>query len=530
MQRPPFDIGRNLRRRTDMADYIVEMKHITKRFPGIVANDDVTLQIKKGEIFALLGENGAGKSTIMSMLFGMYEPDEGEIFIRGKKEKIASPSYATKLNIGMVHQHFKLVQNYTITENIILGMKPKSRLMGVLPYVDVKVHDEEIRALSKQYGLEVNPTDVIENINVSIQQRVEILKMLYREAEILIFDEPTAVLTPQEIEFLLEIIKGLRDKGKTIILITHKLEEIKKVADRCAILNRGKLIQILDVASTSTKQMANLMVGREVSFEVEKKAPEFGPEVLAVRNLSVLNQDNFEVVKDVSFSIRAGEIFAIAGVSGNGQVEIADAISGLEKVSKGTITLNGVDITHATIRKRTLEGISYIPEDRQNYGLVMDFSLEDNLALKTYFKEPFSSKGILNQEEFDRNGERLIETYDIRSGQGIKTIVRSMSGGNQQKAIIGREIELQSPLMIFVQPTRGLDIGAIENIHRQIIEERDKGKAILLISLELEEIMNCADTIGVIYNGSLQKVAEAKSLTTNQVGEFMMGVKSNEKK
>lgn len=319
-----------------------------------------------------------------------------------------------------------------------------------------------------------------------------------KEAEILISDEPTAVLTPQEIEFLLEIIKGLRDKGKTIILITHKLEEIKKVADRCAILNRGKLIQILDVTSTSTKQMANLMVGREV-------------------------------VKDVSFSIRAGEIFAIAGVSGNGQVEIADAISGFEKVSKGTITLNEVDITHATIRKRTLEGVSYIPEDRQNYGLVMDFSLEDNLALKTYFKKPFSSKGILNQEEFDRNGEHLIESYDIRSGQGIKTIVRSMSGGNQQKAIIGREIELQSPLMIFVQPTRGLDIGAIENIHRQIIEERDKGKAILLISLELEEIMNCADTIGVIYNGILQKVAEAKSLTTNQVGEFMMGVKSNEK-
>lgn len=513
-----------------MTDYIVEMKHITKRFPGIVANDDVTLQIKKGEIFALLGENGAGKSTIMSMLFGMYEPDEGEIYVRGKLEKIASPSYATKLNIGMVHQHFKLVQNYTITENIILGLKPKSRKFGILPYVGRKACDEEIRTLSAKYGLEVNPEDVIENVNVSIQQRVEILKMLYREAEILIFDEPTAVLTPQEIEFLLEIIKGLRENGKTIILITHKLEEIKKVADRCAILNRGKLIGVLDVAETSTKQMANLMVGREVSFEVEKAEPEFGPEVLTVKNLTVRNQDNFQVVKDVSFSIRAGEVFAIAGVSGNGQVEIADAIAGLEKVSEGTITLNGVDITHASIRKRTLEGISYIPEDRQNYGLVLDFTLSDNLALKTYFQEPFSHKGILNQPEFDRYGEKLIKEYDIRSGQGIKTIVRSMSGGNQQKAIIGREVELQSPLMIFVQPTRGLDIGAIENIHRQIIGERDKGKAILLISLELEEIMNCADTIGVIYNGSLQKIADAKSLTTNQVGEFMMGVKSNEKK
>lgn len=513
-----------------MADYIVEMKHITKRFPGIVANDDVTLQIKKGEIFALLGENGAGKSTIMSMLFGMYEPDEGEIFVRGQKEKITSPSYATKLNIGMVHQHFKLVQNYTITENIILGLKPKSKKFGVLPYVDIKSYDEEIRELSRKYGLEVNPTDVIENINVSIQQRVEILKMLYREAEILIFDEPTAVLTPQEIEFLLEIIKGLREKGKTIILITHKLEEIKKVADRCAILNRGKLIEVLDVAETSTKQMANLMVGREVSFEVEKSEPKFGGEVLSVKNLTVRNQDNFEVVKDVSFSIHAGEVFAIAGVSGNGQVEIADAIAGLEKVSQGTITLNGVDITNVSIRQRTLEGISYIPEDRQNYGLVMDFTLEDNLALKTYFQEPFSRKGILNQSEFSQYGDRLIEDYDIRSGQGIKTIVRSMSGGNQQKAIIGREIELQSPLMIFVQPTRGLDIGAIENIHKQIIGERDKGKAILLISLELDEIMNCADTIGVIFNGSLQKIADAKSLTTNEVGEFMMGVKSNEKK
>lgn len=513
-----------------MSEYIIEMKHITKRFPGITANDDVTLQIKKGEIFALLGENGAGKSTLMSMLFGMYEPDEGEIYIRGKKEKITSPSYATKLNIGMVHQHFKLVQNYTITENIILGLESRDRLFGILPYVDLKKADRKIGELSRQYGLEVNPTDVIEDINVSIQQRVEILKMLYREAEILIFDEPTAVLTPQEIEFLLGIIRGLRDKGKTIILITHKLEEIKQVADRCAILNRGKLIDVLDVAETSTKQMANLMVGREVSFEVDKKEPEYREVVLEVKNLTVKNQDNFEVVKDVSFSIRGGEIFAIAGVSGNGQVEIADAIAGLEKAAGGQIILNGKDITDYSIRKRTLEGISYIPEDRQSFGLVLDFTLEENLGLKDYFREPFSKKGILNQAEFDRYGEMLIDRYDIRSGQGIKTIVRSMSGGNQQKAIIGREIELKSPLMIFVQPTRGLDIGAIENIHKQIIQERDAGKAILLISLELDEIMNCADTIGVIYNGQLQKIADARSLTTNEVGQFMMGVKSDAKK
>ncbi len=512
-----------------MSDYIIEMKHITKRFPGIVANDDVTIRIKKGEIFALLGENGAGKSTLMSMLFGMYEPDEGEIFIRGKKEVISSPSYATRLNIGMVHQHFKLVQNYTITENIILGLKKKTRLFGVLPHVDLKKQDEKIRELSRTYGLEVNPTDVIEDINVSTQQRVEILKMLYREAEILIFDEPTAVLTPQEITFLLDIIKGLRDNGKTIILITHKLEEIKQVADRCAILNRGKLIDVLDVADTSTKTMANMMVGREVSFDVEKQEPDFGRTVLEVRNLTVKNQDDFAVVKDVSFSIRSGEIFAIAGVSGNGQVEIADAIAGLEKAASGQIILNGNDITGASIRQRILDGISYIPEDRQEYGLVLDFTLEDNLALKTYFKEPFSKKGILNQEAFDRYGEELIEQYDIRSGQGIKTIVRSMSGGNQQKAIIGREVALNSQLIIFVQPTRGLDIGAIEAIHNQMIAERDAGKAILLISLELDEIMNCADTIGVIYSGSMQKIADAKSLTTNEVGEFMMGVKADAK-
>lgn len=510
-----------------MSDYIVEMRHITKRFPGIVANDDVSIQIKKGEIYALLGENGAGKSTLMSMLFGMYEPDEGEIYIRGEKAQISSPNHATKLNIGMVHQHFKLVQNYTIAENIIMGMEPIKKILGLFPTVDIKKANEDIRALSQKYGLEVEPTDLIENINVSTQQRVEILKMLYREAEILIFDEPTAVLTPQEIEFLLNIIRGLRDNGKTIILITHKLEEIKQVADRCAILNRGKLIDVLDVKSTTTKNMANLMVGREVSFTVDKKEPHFGKEILKVEDLTVKNRDNFEVVKHVSFSVHAGEVFAIAGVAGNGQVEVADAIAGLADAAGGKIMLNGVDITQYSIRKRTMEGISYIPEDRQNYGLVMDFTLSENLGLKEYYKEPFSRKGILNKKEFDAYADKLIEKYDIRSGQGKKTVVRSMSGGNQQKAIIAREIELDSPLMIFVQPTRGLDIGAIENIHRQIIGERDKGKAVLLISLELDEIMNCADTIGVIYNGEIQKIADAKTLTTNEVGEFMMGVKQH---
>lgn len=507
-------------------EYIIEMRHITKRFPGIVANDDVSIQIKKGEIYALLGENGAGKSTLMSMLFGMYEPDEGEIFVKGEKVRITSPNYATKLNIGMVHQHFKLVSNYTVAENIIMGMEPVKKFLGIFPQVDIKKANRDIRKLSEDYGLEVDPEQVIEKVNVSIRQRVEILKMLYRQAEILIFDEPTAVLTPQEIEFLLQIIRNLRDSGKTIILITHKLEEIKQVADRCAILNRGKIIDVLDVASTSTKKMANLMVGREVSFNVQKSAPRFGETVLKVENVSVHNQDRFEVVKNVSFEVHRGEIFAIAGVSGNGQVELADAIAGLMKISSGKVILNGKDITNESIRKRTEEGISYIPEDRQEYGLVLDFSLRDNLALKSYYKEPFSGKnGVLKSAEFESYAQKLIQQYDIRSGQGAATQVRSMSGGNQQKAIVGREIELQSDLMIFVQPTRGLDIGAIENIHRQIIAERDKGKAILLISLELDEIMNCADTIGVIYNGAIEKIAPADTLTTNQVGEFMMGVK-----
>lgn len=509
-----------------MSDYIVEMRHITKRFPGIVANDDVTLNIKKGEILAILGENGAGKSTLMSMLFGMYEPDEGEIFVRGEKVNITSPNEATRLNIGMVHQHFKLVQDYTITQNIVLGIEPMKKRWGFLPYVDLKEANEKVAALSKKYGLEVDPTSKIKDITVSVQQRVEILKMLYRDAEILIFDEPTAVLTPQEIEFLLKVIESLRESGKTIILITHKLEEIKKVADRCAVLCRGKLVDMCDVATTSTKEMARMMVGRDVTFELNKTEPKFGKEVLKVENLTVKDKNQFEVVKNVSFSIRSGEVFAIAGVSGNGQVEIADAIAGLMPVAGGKITLNDKDITNMDIRERTETGIAYIPEDRQAYGLVLDFSVGENAVLKDYFKPEFCERGILKREKFDTYGNEMIEKYDIRSGQGVKTQVRSMSGGNQQKVIIAREIELDAPLIIFVQPTRGLDIGAIERIHEQIIEERNKGKAILLISLELEEVMNCADTIGVIYNGEIKKIKEAKSLTTKEVGEYMMGVHS----
>ncbi len=508
-----------------MEDYIVEMRHITKRFPGIIANDDVSIGIRKGEVYALLGENGAGKSTLMSMLFGMYEPDHGDILINGEKVVFHSSNDAAAHNIGMVHQHFKLVDNYTIAENIVLGMEPKTKIFGILPSVDMKKANRDISELSKRYGLEVNPTDLIENVPVSVRQRVEILKMLYRHAEIMIFDEPTAVLTPQEIEFLLDIIDGLRKDGKTIILITHKIEEIKKIADRCAILYRGKLVNVLDVKTTSVQDMANLMVGREVDFNPHKNEANFRGTVLTVDHMTVKNENKFDVVKDVSFTVRGGEIFAIAGVSGNGQTEIADAITGMMKIDSGTVKIEDRDITNLTIRERAQAGISYIPEDRQRTGTVMDFTLRDNLALREYYKEPFSKNGILNFDKFQSYAEELIERYDVRSGQGPKTIIRSMSGGNQQKAIVGREIEEHSKLIIFVQPTRGLDIGAIENIHKQILDERDRGAAILLISLELDEVMELADTIGVIYNGQLLKIAPASTMSSHDVGRYMMGVK-----
>jgi simple sugar transport system ATP-binding protein len=509
-----------------VSDYIVEMKNITKRFPGIIANDDVSITVKKGEIFALLGENGAGKSTLMSILFGLYEPDSGEIFVRDEKVGLHSSNEAAALNIGMVHQHFKLVSNYTIAENIVLGLEPIKRALGIFPYVDIKSASEHIRNLSKTYGLEVDPDKRINEVNVSTQQRVEILKMLYREAEILIFDEPTAVLTPQEIDFLLNIMQELRNGGKTVILITHKLEEIKKIADRCAVLRRGKLIAVLDVAETTTKEMAALMVGHEISAKPEKKSPAFGPEILQIKNLTVRNENKFETVKNVSFSVRAGEIFAIAGVSGNGQTEIADTIAGLLTPHSGNILLNGHEITHDNIRSRTKKGIAYIPEDRQNYGVTLDLSLGSNLAIKSYYHEPFSKNGILIQGSFEQYALGLIEKFDIRTANSYDTITRSMSGGNQQKAIIAREISLNAPLMVFVQPTRGLDIGAIDTIHRQILEERDMGKAILLISLELDEIMSLADTIGIIYNGEILKISRAAELTTNEVGNYMMGVRS----
>lgn len=503
------------------SEYIIEMKHITKRFPGIVANDDVSISVKKGEIYALLGENGAGKSTLMSMLFGLYEPDEGEIFIRGEKVKFKSPNDASAIGIGMVHQHFKLVEPFTVTENVVLGIEG-----GTI--VDLKSAREKILKLSREYGLEVNPDDKIKDLPVCTRQRVEIFKMLYRDAEILIFDEPTGVLTPQEIDKLLEILENLRKSGKTILLITHKLEEIKRVADRCAILRQGKLIEVVNTKDVSTSEMASLMVGHTVLFNIDKAPMKKGDVVLSVKNMSYKKKgESVYRVRDVNFDVHRGEVFAIAGVSGNGQMEIADIITGIIQDSTGEIILDGEDVSKLTIDERIKRGISYVPEDRHAVALVLDETLEDNIVLKKMDTAQFLKKIFLRRNEISTYADMIIDKYDVRSGQGRSTIVRSMSGGNQQKAIIGREIELDAKLLIFVQPTRGLDVGAIENIWKLILKERDRGKAVLLISLELEEIMNLADTVGVIYNGHIDKIASRDQLTEREIGSYMMGVKHN---
>ena len=509
-----------------MSEYIVEMRNITKRFPGIVANDNVTIQIKKGEIYALLGENGAGKSTLMSMLFGMYEPDEGEIYVRGKKEVISSPNYATELNIGMVHQHFKLVSNYTIAENIIMGVEPMKRFLGVFPYVDIKSSNEKIAALSKEYGLEVDPTKKIQDIPVSIQQRVEILKMLYRDNDVLIFDEPTAVLTPQEIDELLKIMKNLADSGKSILFITHKINEILAVADRCTVLRKGKYIGTVNIKETNKAQLSEMMVGRPVEFVVDKKDQKPGDVVLDVKNLVVgSSRKGKNSVNDVSFQVRAGEIVCIAGIDGNGQSELVYSITGIDKVKSGHVYLNNVDITNLSVKKRNNLGLSHIPEDRHKYGLILDFTLENNMVLKRINEPKFQKHGFIKNDEIRKYSDELIERFDVRSGQGSITIARSMSGGNQQKAIIAREIDYNPELLIAVQPTRGLDVGAIEYIHKQIVAQRDQGKAVLLVSLELDEVMNLSDRILVMYEGEIVGELKPKETTVNELGLYMAGSK-----
>ncbi|WP_294189195.1 ABC transporter ATP-binding protein [uncultured Clostridium sp.] len=503
--------------------YVVEMLNIRKEFPGIVANDNVTLQLKKGEIHALLGENGAGKSTLMGMLFGMYTPEAGIIKVNGKEVKISSPNVANDLGIGMVHQHFKLVENFTVTENIILGLEPKKFLS-----IDIKSAAKKIEELSKTYGLNVDPYAKIEDISVGMQQRVEILKMLYRNAEVLIFDEPTAVLTPQEIEDLIKIMKNLIKEGKSIILITHKLKEIKEAANRCTVIRRGKYIGTVDVKETSEADMARMMVGRQVSFKVDKKEAKPSEVVLKLENVSVKNNKKVLGLKNFNLEVRKGEIVGIAGVEGNGQTELVEAITGMRAVEEGSILFNGKDITKDSIRKRIDKGIAHIPEDRHKRGLILDYTMEDNMVLKAYKNEPFSKNGLINREEIKKYSDHIIETFDVRSGEGGKSIARSLSGGNQQKGIIGREILSNPDLLIAVQPTRGLDVGSIEYIHKRLVEQRDNGKAVLLVSLELDEVLNVSDRIAIVNNGELIGIVNASETDENEVGLMMAGIKRGE--
>ena len=505
-------------------EYVIEMLNITKQFPGIKANDDISIQVKKGEIHALLGENGAGKSTLMSILFGLYQPDSGIIKINGEQVNIANPNIANKLGIGMVHQHFKLVDNFTVVENIILGMEPKKSFGRI----DLKKAKEVVKKLSEQYGLNVDLDAKISDITVGMQQRVEILKTLYRNANILIFDEPTAVLTPQEIQELISIMRRLIDEGKSIILITHKLKEIKQVADRCTVLRKGKYIGTINVEETSENEMARMMVGRDVSFNVEKSQYNPSDVVLKVDNITVKNSRNIEAVKNVSFEVKKGQIFCICGIDGNGQSEIIEAITGLTKVDSGKIFLSGNDITGKTIRQKTLAGIGHIPEDRHKYGLVLDFNLEENIALQTYYTSELSQKGRIKFRERTELSDRLIEEFDIRSSLGSKTITRQMSGGNQQKAIIAREVNRKPQLWIAAQPTRGLDIGAIEYIHKRLVERRDSNDAVLLMSLELDEVIDLSDVIAVIHDGRITGIVNSHEVNENLLGLMMAGLSKEE--
>lgn len=531
-------------------NYAIEMLHITKEFPGIKANDDVTIQLKKGEIHALLGENGAGKSTLMSILFGLYQPDSGIIKKDGKEVKITDPNVATSLHIGMVHQHFKLVEVYSVLDNIILGDEPikeynfsaKNKVLNgflkgfsktmtflnkhIFKVIDRKKAYDQVVKLSNQYGLFIEPNAKVQDITVGMQQRVEILKMLYRENDVLIFDEPTAVLTPQEISELMEIMKKLASEGKSILFITHKLNEIKEVADRCTVLRKGRCIGTVDVANVTKEELSEMMVGRKVQLIVDKTEAKPKDVVLKVENLVMIDKlHKTNAVNNVSIDVRKGEIVCIAGIDGNGQTDLVYGITGLEPIKSGKVYLNNVDITNLSIRKRNKVGLAHIPEDRHRHGLVLDYSLEQNLVLQNYFEDRFQKAGFIKFKNIRKYADDLIEKFDIRSGQGSITVARSMSGGNQQKAIVAREIDRNTDLLIAVQPTRGLDVGAIENIHSRLVELRDADKAVLLVSLELDEVMSLSDRILVMHKGEIVGEFNPKEVTAQELGLYMAGAK-----
>ncbi len=500
-----------------MLEYVIEMLGIRKEFPGIVANDNINLQVKKGEIHALLGENGAGKSTLMNVLFGLYQPEKGEIRVNGKKVNITNPNIANDLGIGMVHQHFMLVNNFSVTENIILGNEPVKT-----GKINLKDAEKQVKEISERYGLAVNPSAKISDISVGMQQRVEILKTLYRGAEILIFDEPTAVLTPQEIKELIGIMKTLIKEGKSIILITHKLKEIMEVCDRVTVIRKGEGIGTVNVPETNPNELAALMVGREVLFTTQKTEAVPAEEVLKIQDLTVKDSRNVTVIDSLNLSVKAGEIVGIAGVDGNGQSELIEAITGLMNSESGSILLNGKDIRNQRPRQITEAGVGHIPQDRHKHGLVLDFPVGENMVLQTYYQKPYSKKGVLNFKAIYDKSEKLIKEFDVRTPSS-STLARALSGGNQQKAIIGREVDRDPDLLIAAQPTRGLDVGAIEFIHRRLIEQRDKGKAVLLISFELEEIMNVSDRIAVIYEGKIVAIVSPKETTEQELGLLMAG-------
>ncbi|WP_456271489.1 ABC transporter ATP-binding protein [Bacillus sp. AK031] len=503
-------------------EYVIEMLNIRKEFPGIVANDNITLQLKQGEIHALLGENGAGKSTLMNVLFGLYQPEKGEIKVNGKSVKITNPNIANDLGIGMVHQHFMLVDTFTVTENIILGKEPKSGAK-----IDIKKAEQEVREISDRYGLSVDPQAKISEISVGMQQRVEILKTLYRGAEILIFDEPTAVLTPQEIKELIQIMRTLIKEGKSIILITHKLKEIMEVCDRCTVIRKGEGIGTVNVSDTDVNELASLMVGREVTFTTEKSEASPKDPVLEVQDLRVKDSRGVEAIRGLNLTVRAGEIVGIAGVDGNGQTELIEAITGLHKTSSGSIKLNGQEVQNQKPRKITESGLAHIPQDRHKHGLVLDFPIGENMVLQTYYQKPYSKSGIMNFKQVYKKANSLIGEYDVRTPSEY-TLARALSGGNQQKAIIGREIDRNPDLLIAAQPTRGLDVGAIEFIHKRLIEQRDANKAVLLVSFELEEILNVSDRIAVIYEGEIVAVVDPKETTEQELGLLMAGSRRKE--
>ena len=502
----------------DFSKKTVEMKNITKMFGSFTANEDIQLTVHQGEVHALLGENGAGKSTLMNVLYGLYTPTSGEIYINGKKVDIHNPNVAIEHGIGMVHQHFMLVEPFTVTENIILGMEPTQKGGKI----NFKQAQEDVRKLSQRYGLHIDPNAKIQDITVGMQQRVEIIKALYRGAEILILDEPTAVLTPQEIQDLIKIIHNLTAEGKSIIIITHKLKEIKQVADFCTIIRRGKYIGTVDVSQSTEEDLASKMVGREVTFKVEKEEATPSETVLKIEDLVVKNNRGLVAVDHLSLEIKSGEILGLAGIDGNGQTELIEAITGPRKVESGKITMSGKEITNLTPKEVINQRISTIPEDRQRRGLVLDFTVEQNTIIENYYKRPFSNKGILNYKEIKNFAKELIKEFDIRPTEETR-MVGTLSGGNQQKVIIAREVTNDPDLLIAAQPTRGLDVGAIEYVHKSLIAQRDSNKAVFLMSLELDEVMNVSDRIAVIYGGKIVGIIDAKEADENKLGLMMAG-------